>query len=290
MDFKECNELGLIPGPHETEEEFFKRVSFCLNLPHELAKHADIPFDVQQPANKSILTEAFPSTKVLYGISPHWVPLFLNNYQLAPWHGGCAWIFQLSDDSPLAAFLQLRSQFKNQSTYWGLYHRNELIAHELSHIGRMAFEEPQFEEILAYRSSHSRWRRWLGPIVQSAKESLLFILLLAAVIMAHFALMTTEQPFIHRLTYWFDFVLLGLIGMALARLALRQWQFEKALVHLKHIYPQDNVAEHILYRLTDHEIRLFATSTSIRHYIEKQTSFRWQFIKTQIAIYEGRQI
>ena len=40
----------------------------------------------------------------------------------------------------------------------------------------MKFEEPQFEELLAYRNSPAAWRRWLGPIVEAPWESLLFML------------------------------------------------------------------------------------------------------------------
>ena len=114
----------------------------------------------------------------IYGFAPHWVPLFFSNYQLAPWHGGCAWIFQLNDNTPYAAFLQLRSAFRTQKRYLGMYERTELIAHEMAHIGRMMFEEPEFEEIIAFQSSTNRFRRFFGPLFRSSKESMLFVIVL----------------------------------------------------------------------------------------------------------------
>ena len=101
--------------------------------------------DMKDRAFQAILDEASFKTKELYGIQPTWTPLFFNNYQLAPWHGGCAWIFQLTENAPTAALLQLRAPFRHQPTYLNLYRRDELIAHELSHVGRMMYQEPQFE-------------------------------------------------------------------------------------------------------------------------------------------------
>ncbi len=137
--WSEWNSEGFIPGPDEAEEEFRKRVAYCQNLEHHLIQQtgADFPFDLNDEASKMILEEALPQVEELYGIAPRWVPLFFSNHQLAPWHGGCAWIFQLDENSPASAFLQLRAKFRNSPTYLGLYNRNELIVHELAHVGRM---------------------------------------------------------------------------------------------------------------------------------------------------------
>lgn len=42
----------------------------------------------------------------------------------------------------------------------------------------MMYEEPKFEEILAFDSSTSVFRRFFGPIVKSSYESSIFILIL----------------------------------------------------------------------------------------------------------------
>lgn len=272
------NQQGLIPGPNETEEEFRKRALFCLNLDKELTERvAEIPFKKDDKASKTLLEEAEPIMHRFYGIAPQWTPIFLNNYQLSPWHGGCAWIFQLNEETPTAAFLQLRSQFRNQTTYLGIYNRAELIAHELSHVGRMMFHEPQFEEMLAYRSSSSAWRRWLGPIVQSSKESLFFILLLGLVILTQFVLLLGNAFAWSLGIIW---VPLFFVFMGLLRLSWRHRQFDGCLKNLEQTFGDAEVAQALIYRLTDEEIKQFSRMTidEIRGYMGRQKSFRWQFL------------
>ncbi len=282
--WKAWNRQGLIPGLEETEEAFKARAFFCLALEQELVKKvgADLPFDAGDQASQEILKEGTIITSDLYGIAPGWVPIFFNNYQLAPWHGGCAWIFQLDEQTPTSAFLQLRAGFRKQKSYLALYDRQELIAHELAHVGRMMYHEPQFEEILAYRSSSSCWRRWLGPIVQSSKESLLFIFILGAVLMADLALLVLDQPINAGALWGLKLAPLALIAFALMRLIYKQWLFTRCEKKLEELYANASDAAHLLYRLSDGEIRHFAHSTtgSIKAFMQEQAthSFRWQFL------------
>jgi hypothetical protein len=283
--WEEWNTQGFIPGPQETESDFVKRVAFCQNLEKHLVEQVgtQLPFAIDHHSSH-VLDEALPLTQELYGIRPQWVPLFFNNYQLAPWHGGCAWIFQLNEESPTASFLQLRAPFRSSPTYLGLYQRRELIAHELAHVGRMLYQEPQFEELLAYQSSSSKWRRWLGPIVQSSKETLFFILILAGVILADFALLSVHSEFAMKLAGWIEFIPLILIAFALGRLIYRHQLYKKCLRNLEALYPHSKLSHHLLYRLQDEEIKLFAhqSPSQIREFMEKarNTSFRWLFLKT----------
>jgi hypothetical protein len=273
------NQQGLIPGPEETKEDFEKRAHFCLNLQKHLAEQANLPF-TEDDHDQNFLHEAFVKTQLLYGIAPTWTPVFFSNYQLTPWHAGCAWIFQIGENTPMAAFLQLRSQFRKKSTYLGLYQRSELMAHELAHVGRMLYQEPQFEEILAYRSSISPWRRWLGPIIQSSKESLFFILLLGLLIMTNLASMTLNYTFMS----WLNLLPLILITIALIRLSQRQRQFTDCLKKLEALYGSLQIAQHLIYRLSDKEIKFFAASNPliIKNFIKQQLthSFRWGFLHT----------
>lgn len=284
LEWKAWNDQGFIPGPQETEEEFKQRIFFCKNLLQELNARAgtDLPFTSDDDAPLEIRQEALTLSKKLYGISPGWVPIFFNNYQLTPWHGGCAWIFQLSEQTPTAAFLQLRAIFRKKKTYLGLYERSELIAHELAHVGRMVYAEPQFEEILAYRSSRSPFRQFFGPLVQSAKESLLFILLLGLILMANLALFAMNTPLTFTLALWLWTIPLSLVLFALLRLFRKQGLFKACLQNLKEIYQDKQLADHLIYRLTDKEISLFGkiTSSEIRDYIQiqKTQSFRWDFL------------
>lgn len=283
LQWKEWNTQGFIPGPDETAEAFAARIAFCQQLQSYLNQQvSELPFKTDGQDSLLFLQEVFPLTQELYGIAPKWVPIFFSNYQLTPWHAGCAWIFQLNEQTPTAAFLQLRSQFRTSSRYLSLYKRQELIAHELAHVGRMLYQEPQFEEFFAYQSSSS-WRRWLGPIVQSSKESLLFILLLGLVVIANFAFLPLQ---LNTTTWWIGWSMtllpVMLCGLALIRLIRRHRALQACQRKLEKLYSDPEIARHLLYRLRDEEIQHFAhlSPAAIRDFMEhaQRDNFRWRFL------------
>lgn len=281
-EFTEYNRMGLIPGPQETEEAFRKRASYCLDLKKQIPQMlAHLPF-VSDDMNEAdeILNKSCEKAKQIYDIYPSWVPLFFSNYKLPFWQGGCAWIFQQKQDSPTAAFFQLRQAFRKSKKYLGIYDRDEIIIHELSHVGRMKFEEPKFEEILAYRSSKSCFRRFFGPIVQSSYESTIFVLLLLLVVATDFFALLNGYKDPSHLSLIGRLVIVGLLCYALVRLYWRQKQFKTCLRNLRRINIQ--AADAVIYRLTDKEIMIFAglESDAIRRYAEEQKtqSLRWKII------------
>jgi hypothetical protein len=284
QELTRLNEEGLIPGPQETEEEFTRRARFCLHLRQELKERVgtELPFQTEEEASEDILFEGISFTKQLYGISPEWIPIFFSNYQLSFWQGGCAWIFQLTEETPMAALMQLRQQFRRQQTYLALYHRKELLAHEVSHIGRMMFTEPRYEEILAYRSSFSTFRRWLGPLMQSSTESLCFILLLGFIILADFAFLALGTAAFYRGLLWIQVIPLLILFLAFIRLGWRQKKFKASLQQLRSLYQDEQMAHYVIYRLTDQEIDTFGTLSpdQIKHYMhqQKESSLRWRAI------------
>ncbi len=135
---------GLIPGPAEEGEAFLKRASKCPPLFQE-AWEADV-----------------------YGFTVDWVPCLYSNKKLPFWEGAATWI------SEEGISVQLRKEFK-KGKYMG-YQRKEVLSHEAVHAARCAFEEPRFEEILAYRTSCNPVRRWLGPLFRKPWESIAFLL------------------------------------------------------------------------------------------------------------------
>lgn len=278
----ELNGMGLIPGPTETESEFIRRVDYCLKL------HANWPGLNSLKEFDSIKTigefseEALAKTTRLYGINPIWIPLFFSNYQLMPWHGGTAWIFQENDDLPTSAFFQLKKIFQKNRYYLGIYDREELIAHEISHVGRMMFEEPKFEELIAYRSSSSPFRRFFGSIVQSSNESMIFVLLMFLILCFDFFLIAFDYDEAFQYGLWLKLVPLSLIGYGCIRLWYRQRQFRKALQNIKSAIKKEEDAEAVVYRLTDKEIELFSrlSPSQILDYIDehKDKSLRLRLI------------
>lgn len=278
------NKLGIIPGPVETLDKYLERAKYCLALKQNFeGKMAEeTPFTLQNQASEAVIKEAFPLTQKLYDIKPDWIPVFFSNYKLSFWHGGCAWIFQESDQAPTSAFFQLRTAFKNKNTYLGLYKRTELLSHEFSHVGRMMFDEVQFEEILAFRSDASWFRRYLGPIMQSSWESALFVLILFILLLLDLSMANILSASLYTQMMWLKLVPFGMILYALGRLVLRQNRFKKCLKKLITICNNESKANAVIYRLTDREITLFSqwSVDKIRKYADdnKFGSLRWVLI------------
>lgn len=287
----EWNNLGLIPGPEESEDKFLERANYCLTLKKHLKERLgnEVPFATEAPARYQGLEEALLKTKKHYDIIPEWVPLFYSNYKLTPWHGGCAWIFQVTENAPKAALLQLRKAFQSSKHYLSIYHRDELVAHELSHVGRIAFEEPKFEEFLAYRSSGSLLRRWLGPIVQSALESLIFVLALILIFLLDIFLISIGNEELFLKAMWIKVIPLGMLVFALGRLSWRHYRFNNCFKHLLRILGSKKATNAVMYRLTDQEIIDFSRkdSMAVKEYINKhrERSLRWHLISK--AYFDG---
>lgn len=278
------NSKGLIPGPEESEEPFLKRAHYCLALKKEMTKRLgdEVPFVTDENSEYTVPKRALDLAETLYAISPSWIPLFYSNYKLAPWHGGCAWIFQQNDETPTGAFLQLRRNFASKESYLGLYDRNELMAHELSHVGRMCFNELRFEEILAYRSSPSPLRRWLGAIAQSSSETSAFILLLCVILFLDFYGLSSQSSSLQKSIAWLHVLPVGLIAWGFLRLRKRQNEFESCLHRLEKLLHDKHKAEGFIYRLTDREIISFSKMSveDLRKALEekKESSLRWRLL------------
>lgn len=260
---------GILPGPGETEEEYRLRAAYCLSLRTIFKEQVDVPF--QDAMIQPVPVEGLDTIDALYGIRPEWIPLFYSNYRLPFWQGGCAWIFQQSETAPTSAFFQLRQHFRKEETYLNLYSREEVVAHELSHVGRMKYEEPRYEELLAYRTSTSPFRRYFGPLFTTAAQSGIFALSLLLLLMADLITLF-YQPELYPAVQWLKLFPLAWLGWLIGDLVQRQRRFNACLQKLP---------EQVLYRLTDHEIDSFAKMdlSEIQAYGEKQTCLRWKGIQ-----------
>lgn len=282
-DLLKYNERGLVPGPGETEEKFLQRVDYCFSLKQRLetATPSDTPFKGEKPAYMEAMKTVFNATRRLYDIAPDWVPVFYSNHKLSLWHGGCAWIFQEKENSPKGALLQLRKSFSKAKTYF-LYDREELASHELAHVGRMAFEEPQFEELIACQSSSWRFRKYFGPLFQSSRESLLFLLSLLFVASVDVVWMAFgQEPMFFRFQ-WIKLLPVAILAFLYLRLRQRQKQWRKAKGNLERILADPLKAGHVLFRLTDREIMEIAAleASSVMGYLEskKDEDLRWRLL------------
>jgi hypothetical protein len=272
------NHEGLIPGPEETMETFHARVHYCRNLRRIIADQLEIK--EENMGSSDLIQEAAPITEKYFDMVPEWTPVIFSNDRLAPWHGGSAWIFQQTLETPLGAFFQLRKNFQYSERYPRIYDRRELIAHESAHVGRMAFEEPIFEEMLAYQTAPSSFRRIFGPIVQSARESLFFVALLLVSLLVSL-LDFSEQSYLG----WILLLPWIFLGIGLGRLWVRRNQFARCLAVLNLALGKPAAAFAVIYRLTDQEIIQFGklSREELLHFAADQRSLRWRLI--QIAYF-----
>lgn len=238
------NSRGLIPGPSENEEDFWARVSDNVNN-HE---------------------PALDFIEELFEVRPDWIPVTFTNNGLWPWEGGAV-------EVEPTFHLYIRKHFAQKERYLALYNREEIVAHEFVHGVRCAFDEDEFEEILAYRTSRSRLRRFFGPLLRP-KESLWLVTS---------CVLCWLSPYFLLLTAF-------ILGRALVRLVKNQRTFTRCLRHLQELgLPPLPVA----LRLTDAEIRRFAKAAPAETlaYIKAQDSLRWKqltlLVSERIRILEG---
>lgn len=209
------NREGLIPGPEEADDIFCRRALYCLQLKKIFANEADATASFTnlvdcEKFEEKILEEAFPLTKDFFDITPSWLPLLCSNDNLFSWHGGCTWICQLNAEDPLCAFVQIR---QTPSIF---YNTNSVVAHEIAHVGRMAFEEPYFEELLAYRTSSHWWQKLLGPLLLSHSEGIFFLILLCCTMLFHIAAIWSDNDTLNFLSLHGNILPMGCMSFFLS--------------------------------------------------------------------------
>jgi hypothetical protein len=200
---------GFIPGPGESFEAFQKRVDLIKSQtsnPKLFMKALGISFDTITP-----ITSHFFSITTKKGL-PFWIGAMTYLYE----HEGIT--------IPVLELPKKKRGF--------ILSKEEILAHEKVHFLRSAFNEPRFEEILAYQTSISRLRKLISPLFQKTWESTLciFLLLLLPI---------------------FPFIPLSMLALALTRLLRNQYLFKRAQTHLSLLYK--NPTE-LLTLLTDREI------------------------------------
>ena len=132
----------------------------------------------------------------------------------------------------------------------------EILSHEAVHAARTAFSEPKFEEHLAYLTSSSIFRRIFGPIFQSSKESLIFVVLLGLTIF--FQMLAFIDSFFFPLFAFCSISSFIYAIWGLKRLLQRRWTLLRAEKKLKIILKDNKKARYVLLRLTDQEIQKFS--------------------------------
>ena len=277
------NKHGFIPGPNESSTNFMKRVETYQTI--GVLKNIDGDrwgFYDEDAIPTAHLKQGAEVSKELWDIEPCWIHGYYNNRELMFWNGGTTWLIDVEEMPFPLLFFQLNKSFSNSKTLLGIYNRDEILAHEMAHVGRAAFPNSKYEEIFAYQSSKSFLRRLLAPVVQSSKEVLLFASCLAIILFMDATFLMLEEYYWYGIAMWAKLVPCGMIAYALGRLFLRRYTFRRCQQILRKMMPDAAKINFVMYRLDDNEILAFSkmTTSEIACYVDshKDKTLRWRLI------------
>lgn len=262
------NEKGWIPGPDEEKKGYLERIE---RLNHFFSYP---PEDVDHFLTEQDWIGAKELTQHLYDFSPDWIVSHYSNQKLSFFQGAATWISEKEDlRIPL---IQLKEKFEKGGLF-GLYKRDEVLAHEAVHAARMQFDEPFFEEIFAYKTSPHLWRRFLGPIFQKPWEAYLFIILLLLPLGIEVSKFFDVTLGIFE---WLQFLPAAYFLFLFGRLSFMQITLSLALKRLKKVISNPQRALAVALRLKDREIFQFAylSKAKLEEASKSRDSFRFECI------------
>ncbi|PCI95856.1 hypothetical protein COB11_00955 [Candidatus Aerophobetes bacterium] len=255
----ELNSLGILAGPCESEKDFIKRVNKL--------KHFSISVEELQEKVGSDLHKFEEMYERDLDLKIDWLFEKKKKNWLNILQPACTWIYHFDDiHYPILEFKGLNE----------LLNRREILRHEMIHASRSSFNEPVFEEFIAYSTSDLKWRSFFGPIFRHSYELYGFALL--SLVLA-----------IPQCCLWTTIAYLGLCSALFARLIYNQKVFKGALKKIQSMFDVVSPLS-VAIRLTDSEIRLFSRveNSAIFKYIERQSSLRWQQIINSYSLNSTR--
>lgn len=251
FDFIYLNFRGLLPGPEESKEEYLSRIQA-----QEINKNF-----LFSKKNLQILHD-------LYGYIPDWFQVCEPKGKIRFWEGA---ITEIQPD-------------KHQATiYIKLFQKgaNEQLCHELVHLGRMAYEEPVFEEFFAYATSSSKLRKYLGPVFRNRKEVYIFLGMIFFSSFSDIYWVLSSSLWSCYLFYWIKFLLGGYVFLGLTRLTYNWYVFRKCHQKLAKFFSSSQKAMQFMYRLRDKEIHKLSKEQLITLQsfdFFRDNSMRWQML------------
>ena len=91
------------------------------------------------------------------------------------------------------AIFIIRKAFK-QKEKWVIYSRTELMAHELCHVAHIGFRIRNYEEIFAYQTSESLFRRMIGGMLRTTTDTYLLLASMLVMLVSQVINVTTRSP------------------------------------------------------------------------------------------------
>ncbi len=285
----EFDTLGLLIGPDETIHDYCNRLKQLqknlteFNLALDTQGYIEI-FDMKFAKSdlipEPIFSEAQKRTSTLYDFTITWIPGFFTNERMGWLFAGCALYHQ--DD--FSALFLIRKSFQHHDK-WLIYSRNELIAHELCHIAHIGFNMKNYEELFAYQTAESRFRRICGGLLRSTTDT--YLLLGSAVVMmvAQFLNLAIRPPSEwrnHPMPIIYLLCLMFMLYVILRYLFyFRRYQMaHQAIASIA----DGRYATAVLFRCSETEIKLIAKINlrdKLIHWISCRASqsMRWKIIK-----------
>lgn len=284
----ELDRRGLILAPDETLAAFETRLrtlrEHVVELRQELQQGGELDFfGVHLESQDAIPPDCFrapqETTRELFGFAIDWVPGFFTNYRMGFLFAGCAYY---SYDDFFALFI-VRKSFQDREK-WLIYKRAELIAHELCHIARVGFRSRNYEEIFAYHTSASSFRRRLGGVLRTPTDTWLLlgsVGFLTLVQTVNVVLRPPELWYAHPMPLFFLGVFM-VIGYVFLRYFFFLNRFRRALKAVRRVFGQDGALP-ALFRSSDAEVGELAglkDESAAQEWFEakRQQDVRWRVI------------
>lgn len=279
----ELDRRGLTPADGEDATAFAHRLE-TLNenirkMEDELTQKGsysidDISLQKESRIPKEIFRTPGEWTRKLYGFSCDWVPGFFLDPNFSGLFGGCAYSFY----PDFFALFIIRHSFK-QKKKWLWYHRDELLAHELCHVARIACESTVFEELMAYQTATSPFRRWIGGIFRSQVDVFLFL----GSALLQLLLQVVRTFWVPAIPGWLGMTIMAAVVLFLLfRYGRDLHHHNLALKKLTALYQGEAAtARAVLFHGNDQEIRAMATSKDLPALLEEfsKKSLRWQILR-----------
>ncbi|MBQ4480814.1 MAG: hypothetical protein II943_09265 [Victivallales bacterium] len=278
----ELDAMGISPSPNETAKQFADRLE-GLNLNFakmEDALHSVGEYTVEGVAVKAsaripeeIFAEPLERTSRLFGFRCEWVPGFFFPASPLSFFGGYAFYFF----PEFFAMFLARSEFRKRQK-WLFIGRDELVSHEMCHIARAALESHAYEELFAYQTATTAFRRFTGGIFREQLDSFLF---LGATFLLLFWQMTRAFAF-PLLPAWPGWAILVIdVAFLMVRHCRTYQRFTTARDKLTRLYGDEATARAVLFHASDDEIPLLAKTKDLPGLLDRwaENQLRWQIVR-----------
>ena len=240
----ELDANGLPAGPNEALPEYLERLrglqARLLEAEEALEttgvyRCAGLRLRRARRVSAETLRQCTGATLELYKFQIDWVPAFYINPSFSWLFGGCAYY---SHPDTFALMIIRRSFARRRK--WFIYDRNEILAHEMCHVARLALGSSAYEERIAYRVSESAFRRRFGGVFESPRDS--FSLLGSTLLLLGAQL--ARMFLIPALPIWpFWFLVGGVVAFLLGRDRQRHRVMRQAEENLVRLLTVDDAAE-----------------------------------------------